>query len=95
MTLIEWLKDNPAAFAAVCTVIGGVLLKVTERWLGRGAEDRADRADYRVEIQSLNDRIDKLEQDLMAMRALYFASQEENSLLRMTLIQNGLAPPER
>jgi len=92
--LIDWLKDNPAHFAAVCTIIGGILLKVTEQWLGRSAQDRADRADYRSEIASLNDRIDKLETSLLTMRANYYASQEENALLRMTLITNGLVPPK-
>lgn len=94
MTLIDWLMANPAAFAALCTVIGGIALKVIERWLGKTAETRADRADYRDEIRSLNERIDKLENDLLLVRTNYYTSLEENSLLRTILIKNGLTPPK-
>lgn len=91
--MIEWLKANPAAFAAVCTVIGAVALKFVERWLGKSAESRADRADYREEIKSLNERIDKLEGDLRQVRNDYYSTLEHNAHLRTTLIKNGLTPP--
>lgn len=95
MTLIDFLVANPAVLAAVCTLIGGVVLKVLEKTLGRHAEQRTDRQDYRSEIKELNERVDKCEEEIRLWRNRYYAEQEEVALLRTVLINNNITPPVR
>ena len=94
MDLIDYIVANPALLAGICTIIGGILLKVVEKWLSKQAEQRNQRKDYREEIKELNERIDALEEDITQWRNRAFTAEEQVALLRIMLIKHGAEPPE-
>jgi uncharacterized coiled-coil DUF342 family protein len=77
----------------VGTLFGGIALEFTKRWLAKGSEAREDRKDYRDEIKSLNERIDKLEDDNDEWRAKFWKSQEEITSLKKALLLAGIDVP--
>jgi len=92
VTLIEVLSQ-PAVVAAIVTIIGGILMKVAEKWLTKNVERRTDRKDYRDEIKELHERIDVLEAEIDQWRIRYYQEQETVAGLRVALINAGITPP--
>ena len=94
MDLIEQITGNPTIMAGTFTIVGGVLLKVLEKYLGKQAEARNERKDYREEIRELNERIDALEEDITQWRKRAFAAEERVALLRIMVIKHGGELPD-
>lgn len=83
----------PGLWAVIGTIIGSIGLKIVERWLSANADKRADRADYREEIASLNSRLDDAEADVDKWRARAFKMEEQVSRLRAFIFSIGKEPP--
>lgn len=85
---------NPGFLALLGTLFGGAGLKVVEKWLHRDIDDRSARKDFREEVNDLNGRIDKLEDEVTQWRTLYYHEQEQVALLRVMVIQLGGQLPQ-
>jgi len=86
---------DPAWIALIGTILGGVGLKVAEKFLNKHAEQRDDRKDYREEINELRTRLDTVENEVTFWRNRFYEEQEDNAMLRVLLIQNGVSPPNK
>jgi len=95
VTLVEFLNSiPPGAWAVIGTIVGGVLLKVTEKWLGLHQQRIADDQNYRETINELRERLDKVEEEVTTWRTKYYAAQEEIASLRTSLIRAGITVPQ-
>lgn len=92
--MLETLIADPAFIAAFFTLIGGISLKMVEKWLGKDANKVMLNQDYREEINELNERLDKEEESTEMWRQKYFTAEEDNHRLRVEMIKNGLNPTD-
>ena len=84
--MLEFFSSE-AFLILVGTLFGGVGLKVVEKWLNKSADNRSDRQEFRSEIKDLNDRIDRLEQEVDDWRVRFYKMQEQNAQLRLFIIK--------
>lgn len=85
-TIWETLNGiSPAWIAVISSVLGGVVLKVLEKWLGKNAERRVDRQDWRSELAELRTRLDTVEAEVDAWKEKYYTAREEIAALRSRL----------
>lgn len=94
MTLIDVLSD-PVVVAAIFTVIGGLLLKLSESLINGKKEKRDDRTELREEITQLRERLDTVEEEVTFWRNRFYEEQEDNAMLRVLMIQAGMTPPHK
>lgn len=103
MGVFETLGNVPPGWLALCgTVIGTLGLKLLEKRLNKGKEQIDVRKDFREEITQLRDannqcqvRLDKVEEEVTFWRNRFYEEQEENSVLRVMLINKGIEPPAK
>jgi hypothetical protein len=91
--LIDWLARNPLVVAAIFTALGAILLRVTEKVLGAKAERQSEVKDYRDNIKELQERLDKVEEEVTLWRNRYYASQVDITRLTQALIKAGIDVP--
>ena len=90
------ISQLPAGFWAVLsTLAGGVVLKITEKWLNKNKEARENRDELRTEIEKMRTRIDKLEEEADDWRKRYYLNEEEIAILRAFIRGLGQEPPAR
>lgn len=92
LPLFLHLHLDPAWIALIGTIFGGLGLKLTEKWLGRHTDAIPIRSQLWQEVKDLNERIDKLEEQILFWRGRYYEEQERNAVLRIQLVQHGIAP---
>lgn len=67
---------DPAWIALIGTLFGGVVLKVTEHWLGKTKTNATDaasiREELRTQITSQKDEINSLEDEVNEWRSKYY-----------------------
>lgn len=72
---------DPAWIALIGTLFGGVVLKVTEHWLGRTKSTSDDakqiREELRSQITSQKDEIKQLEDEVNEWRSKYYDLRDE------------------
>ena len=103
MELILPLMSSPTIFSAIpvelwvviLSGIGALALKAIEKFLNRNADARADKQDYREEIKELQDRLDKVEDEVTNWRTMYYSAQVRISVLEREIIKlGGDIPPD-
>jgi len=88
-----WLGNiDPVWIAFIGTIFGGAGLKFIEKWLNRSKESADVRRNLHEEIKDLNSRLDTVENEVTFWRNRFYEEQEENAMLRIQLIENGLKP---
>lgn len=87
--MLDIILSDPAVIAGIFTIIGGIALKMVEKWLSKSTAKINQRKDYREEIKELSERLDKEEADVSLWRKKFFESEEQNHKLRMTMIEKG------
>lgn len=65
---------NPAIVAGVCTIFGGIALKVTEAWLNRSSSRTTEAAEIRNELRL---QISSLREDLVRLQTERDAVERE------------------
>lgn len=83
----------PGLWGLLGTVFGAWLVHVGQKRLKQMDSDMSKGRDYRGEINELVTRLDALELEVTFWRRRFYEEQENNALLRITLIQNGIQPP--
>lgn len=86
--------NSPVVVALAGTVIGGVGLKLVEKWLGRTKDQLDIRGKLIHEIEAMQTRLDKVEEEVTHWRNLYYNEQEKAAMLRIQLIQAGQTPAD-
>lgn len=91
---MEALGDIPAGlWGLLGTIVGGWFVHWGQKRLKLMDDKRETGRDYRAEISELVRRLDGLESEVTFWRRRFYEEQENNALLRITLIQNGIQPP--
>ena len=93
--MIEFLASvPPGVWALLGTIFGGVLLEFCKRWLNKAQEAREERRDDRTIIKDLQDRLDKVEEEVTLWRTRYYDAQIDITRLQQALIKAGIDVPE-
>lgn len=84
--MVDFLVTNPPVLAAVFTLIGGIALKLLEKFLARNTAKSSTRKEFREEWKELLERVDKLEAEVDSWRDKYYRAQEEILTLKREMI---------
>lgn len=79
---------------AIGTFIGGLILKGYDKWLNRDDTKRSQAKDYREQIKELQDRLDKVEDEVTTWRTRYYDEQAKVATLTSELIQARASAPK-
>lgn len=96
LPLVANLNEIDGAWLALIgTLFGGAGLKLIEAYLGRGSAKSTIRRDLVEEVGKMQERMDRVEEEVTFWRSRFYEEQEYGAKLRIMLIQEGLEPPER
>lgn len=93
--MMHFLVANPPLLAGIFTLLGGVGLKVVEKFMNKNVEKRDDRKEFREQIEGLQKRLDEVEKEVTFWRNRFYEEQEDNATLRIQMITGGLTPPTK
>lgn len=89
---------SPAWVAVIGTVVGGVCLKLVERWLSNSKVKVDDamniRNELRTELVALREENRQLEDDVTKWREEYYDLRDKVVSLNTYMTLNGLTPPD-
>lgn len=95
MGISSFLNGIPAGlYALVGTLFGGIGLRVLEKWLNKSKDKQEVRRDLNQEIKDLQERLDKVEDEVSEWRKRAYDAEEQVALLRIMVIKLGGELPQ-